>query len=316
MKKCLAGLVVGVIVGIVLGGVGTIRWLLAKAHRLDRDRKPPVELTLPENPVETTAELTKYLDGLPYEIGFFAKNLTTGITTERFADRSVCLASIVKIFCLTELYRQKEEHELDLNQEIEVAGHGAISLAEAADLMIGRSDNEATQAFTEFLGRERVNRIPSLLGIESMSADILPENGTFRQTLDKRIFGDRIAAARLPQHGTARGMAHYFELLLDGQVISERTSADLIKFFTNHPKPFSSHYAGEYEFAGKGGNLLWTRPPKHYSMMGWSLYVTKPSGDYIVLCVWGEWFPENMPPDLQSEFLKYVTDCVLSILES
>jgi len=66
-----------------------------------------------------------------------------------------------------------------------------------------------------------------------------------------------------------------------------------IGFFTNHPKPFSLHYAGTYQFAGKGGNLLWTRPPKHYSMMGWALYVTKPSGEHIVLCVWGEWFPER-----------------------
>ena len=86
--------------------------------------------------------------------------------------------------------------------------------------------------------------------------------------------------------------------------------------FSKHPKPFSTHYAGQYEFAGKGGNILWTRPPKHYSMMGWGLFVRKPSGDYIVSCVWGEWFPENTPPESQSEFLKYVTDCVISIVGS
>ncbi len=316
MKKFLAGLVLGLVVGSILGVVGTVCWLVAKAHRLDQNRKPTVELTLPENPIGTPEGLATFLDSFPYEVGFFAKDLQTGKTTERFADRSVCLASIVKVFCLTELYRQKHEESLDLSKKIDVPQHGNISLSDAADLMIGQSDNAATQALTEFLGRDKINRVPSLLGLESMSDSILPSEAVFRETLDKRIFGERHAAAGLPQHGTAKGMANYLELLLNKKVISESVSKELIEFFTKHPMPFSNHYAGKYNFAGKGGHIHWTRPPKHYSMMGWSLFVTKPAGAHIFLCVWGEWFPENMSPEKQSEFLKFVTDSVIGILES
>ncbi|MCK5851926.1 serine hydrolase [bacterium] len=268
-----------------------------------------------EAPLSTIDDLNRFLNDQPYEIGFFAKNLRTGKTVGRFADRSVCLASIVKIFCLTELYRQKHDKALDINQKIEVPNHGSISLEKAADLMIGQSDNAATYALASFLGYENVNCIPLILNIDSLSKDILPKSEVFREVLDKRLLGKRIASEGLPQHGTAGAIAEYFELLIDKKVFSEVISTELINFFSRHPKPFSKHYIGQYSFAGKGGNLLWTHPPKHYSMMGWGLFLKKLPEDYIVLCVWGEWFPENMSPEKQSEFLKYVTDCVISIIE-
>lgn len=308
MKKFIAGLALG----IIIGGVGTVGVLMKMASRLPK----PIDLALPDKPLQNAEELTGFLEKHPYEIGFFAKNLSTGKTLERFADRPVCLASIVKIFCLTELYRQKHDNALDLNQKIDVPKRGSISLAEAADLMIGQSDNAATDALASFLGYENVNRIPATLNIDSLGKEILPRNEVFREVLDKRVFGDRIATAGLPQHGTAKAIAEYFELLINKRVLSEAISIELINFFSRHPKPFSKRYAGQYNFAGKGGNLLWTRPPKHYSMMGWGLFLKKQTGDYIVLCVWGEWFPGNVPPEQQSEFLKYVTDCVISITES
>jgi len=310
----MTGLIIGLILGLVSGAVGTVKWLMEKAQ--SSEQKPSIELILPKEPMGTTSVLADFLDNQPYEIGFFAKNLKTGKVTERSAGRSVCLASIVKIFCLTELYRQKHEDSLDLKQTIDVPNHGSISLSHAADLMIGQSDNAATHALTDFLGRDKVNRIPSLLGLDSMSDVILPSMGILQATLDKRIFGARCASAGLPQHGTARDMAGYFELLLNKKVISESVSEELIEFFTKHPKPFSTHYVGKYSFAGKGGNIVWTRPPKHYSMMGWSLFVTKQAGENVVLCVWGEWFPDNMPSENQSEFMKFVTDSVITILES
>jgi hypothetical protein len=315
MKKFVAGLVIGLIAGILIGGVGGVRWLIAKAHKMDRNQTPPVEVTVPETPIGTADALAEFLDGSPCEIGFSAKNLKTGQTTERFADRSVCLASIVKIFCLTELYRQKHADGLDLEQTIEVPEHGNISLKKAANLMIGQSDNAATQSLAEFLGRDRVNAIPQVLGLDSMSNEILPDDRTIRQVLDKRVRGDRIAESGLPFHGTARGIARYFELLIDRKVISEAASRDLLYFYSRHPKPNTTHYAGQYDFSGKGGGLTWIRPPKHYSMMGWGLFLTKQADESTVLCVWGEWFPENMPPDQQSEFLKFVTDSVITILE-
>lgn len=314
MRQFVAGLAVGIAVGVVVGvAVGTVGtlgiWMAFRAKET-----PFAGYSLPAEPFAEERLLADFLDEHPWEVGYCAMDLGTGKTAERFADRPVCLASIVKVFCLTELYRQQHEAGLDPGHVIEVPKHGAITLEAAADLMIGQSDNDATQALAEFLGRENVNRVPSLLGIDAMSADILSEEGTIHQTLDKRIFGERVAPAGLPQHGTARGIARYFELLFRGEIISPAVNEDLVGFFLKHPKPFSLHYAGQFDFAGKGGNILWTRPPKHYAMMGWGLFVTNSSGERIVLCVWGEWFPEAMPPEQQSEFLKFVTDSLITIV--
>jgi hypothetical protein len=66
-------------------------------------------------------------------------------------------------------------------------------------------------------------------------------------------------------------MARYYELLLNGQVFSKAISTDLRRFFSHYPKPFGTICAQRYAMAGKGGSVVWTRPPKHYAMMGWSL---------------------------------------------
>lgn len=307
MKIFLAGL----ILGIVIGALATVGVLVMIAGRADR----PFKLALPEEPAQSEGQLASFLDQHTFEVGFFAKNLATGKTVERFADRSVCLASIVKIFCLTELYRRKYETGLELTHIIDVPERGPMSLSRAADLMIGQGNNAATNALAEFLGYDKVNSIPARLGLDSMSPEILPADGVLRRTLERRIFGERVAPPGLPQHGTAAGVAEFFERLINGQVISQEVSAAVVDFLSDHPKPFSLHYAGKYDFAGKGGNILWVRPSKHYAMMVWGLFVRNSSGDCIVLCVWGEWFPKNMPPESQSQFLRYVTDCVISIVE-
>lgn len=311
MKNFLLGFLAGLLVGIV-----SICGFLLYMGYLAKKNKPSASSELPSKRIKNESELADFLTRQPYEIGFFAKDLANGKTLERYADRQVCLASMVKIFCLTELYRQKHETGLDLNQKIDVPSVGRISLADAADLMIGQSHNEATQALAEFLGRDKVNRLPAGLGLKSLSDNILPDEATIRQTLDRRIFGERCAPAGLPMHGTARSLAQYYEQLLGKQVVSKAVSEELIAFFAKHPKPCTTQYAGKYAFAGKGGNILWTRPPKHYSMMGVSLFITKPTGERIVLCVWGEWFPANLPPDQQAEILKFVTDSIISILEN
>ncbi len=259
-------------------------------------------------------ELSALLEKHPYEVGYYAKNLKTGRVVERLAERPVCLASMVKVFCLTELYRQKHERGLDLAQTIEVSPHGLITLTRAAALMIGVSDNPCTHALADFLGRDKVNAIPVLLGISTMSPDILPTPERLHSTLDLRIAGGRVAAPALPMHGTARGVAAYYELLQRRAVISREISEELLDFFASHPMPFSDKFNQEYKFAGKGGNILWTRPPNHFSCMGWGIFGASASQEPVVLCVWGEWFPQDMPPDKQSEFLKRVTDGVIKKL--
>lgn len=289
-----------------------------------------VPVVVDDGVFRTEASLNRYLDECGYEVGFSATRLDRGRAIERYADREVCLASMVKVFCLTELFRRAEDG-LDLDTTtVAVPGHGELSLRKAADLMIGVSDNPATHALADYLGRERVNAIPSLLGIEGLAAEVLPMESRLHDVLDQRIAGDREAEPGLAQHGTARAMATFYERLHARQVISPAVSRELLAFFARHPKTFSHDYREVFRFGGKGGNILWTRPPRHYSMMGWALLLTDPERQPaglgaplavgqrgpLALCVWGEWFPADMPPEEQQAFLATVTDSVIAILEA
>ena len=285
-----------------------------------------------DGPFHSEASLNTFLDNCGYEVGYYAMELNDDRVMERFADREVCLASMVKVFCLTELFRQADEG-LDLDGTvIHVPGHGERTLREAADMMIGVSDNPATHALADFLGRDRVNAIPKLLGLEGVSGTALPTEDQLHTMLDERIRGDRVASEGLPMHGTARALATFYELLSRHEVISPQVSGDLLAFFARHPKPFSRDYREAFAFGGKGGNILWTRPPRHYSMMGWGLLLTDPHHQQarfnldpllttrqrgpIALCVWGEWFPPQMSPEDQQAFLSLVTDSLIATLEA
>ena len=291
-----------------------------------------VPVTATDDLFHSEASLNTFLNACGYEVGYSVVQLSSGRVLDRLADREVCLASMVKVFCLTELFRQAADG-LDLDATtITVPGHGEQTLRAAADLMIGISDNDATQALAEYLGRDRVNAIPELMGIEGLSDQVLPSETRLHEVLDDRIQGKRTAAEGLPMHGTARAMATFYERLYQHQVVSPQVSRALLAFFKRHPKPFSRDYREAFAFAGKGGNILWTRPPRHYSMMGWGLLLTEPHGrpgeaahdtlegmqerGPIALCVWGEWFPAEMPPEEQQAFLSRVTDSLIATLEA
>jgi hypothetical protein len=295
---------------------------------------PPatVPVSVDDGLFHSEASLNTYLESCGYDVGYYAVDLAPNRVLQRLADREVCLASMVKVFCLTELFRQAEAGlNLDATT-IEIPGHGEQTLRQAADLMIGVSDNPATQALANYLGRDRVNAIPKLLGIEGISSNVLPEESRLHEILDERVQGERQAAEGLPMHGTARAVAEFYEQLYSHRVISPQVSRDLLSFFERHPKPFSREYREAFAFAGKGGNILWTRPPRHYSMMGWGLLLTDAhpeivTGDNlppivvrergpIALCVWGEWFPPEMSPQEQETVLARVTDSLIATMEA
>ena len=179
MKRTALCLIFGAVIGVIFTVCVTIGYAIKKSRSTS---------LIPSVPQATTKALNAFLDEKSYEIGFFAKNLTTGKIIGRREDQSVCLASIVKVFCLTELYRQKHEEKLNIYQKFDVPKHGSISLKQAADLMIGQSDNDATQALAAFLGRDSVNRIPAMLGLDSVSSEILPSDNIFREKGFKEIF--------------------------------------------------------------------------------------------------------------------------------
>jgi hypothetical protein len=282
---------------------------------------PDVERHPELRTADTQEELSALLEQCPAEVGFFGKNLKTGATVEYRPDQPACLASIVKIFVLLEVMRQADEELLDLSESITIRREDmkeTCTITEALDKMIGVSDNEATTALATRVGWDRVNALPAELRITGLSDKILPEPGVFEKVLDKRVYAKaRLCAPHnlLPQHGTARGIVQYFEMLNTGRLISEPVSRRVLEVFDKNPKNFAPNATpAGFKSGGKGGSLAWIRPGRPpYNMLGWGLLIRNEQ-IALAFCLWCEWFPEDTSEELKRKWCFTLSDGIVSIL--
>lgn len=271
--------------------------------------------------VNTRELLVALVKQCPAEVGFFGKNLSTGETVEHRPDQPACLASIVKIFVLLEVMRQADEGALELSESITIRRKDekeTCTISEALDKIIGVSDNEATSALAARVGWERVNALPKELGITGLSEKILPEPGILGKVLDKRVYGrTRLCALDnlLPQHGTARGIVQYFELLNAGKLINESVSKRVLSVFDNNPKNFAPTATPiDFKSGGKGGSCAWIRPGRPpYNMVGWGLLIRNEESA-LSFCLWCEWFPEQTSEELKRKWCVTISDSIVNIL--
>ena len=113
-------------------------------------------------------EVEKHLDGV---LGLSVKDLKTGASFEVRPDETFPQASSIKLAVLYELYRQSEEGKIDLAQVTRpplprVKGGGvlqelgdkvSVTWRDLAIMMVGWSDNEATNVLINRLGMAAVN---------------------------------------------------------------------------------------------------------------------------------------------------------------
>jgi beta-lactamase class A len=125
---------------------------------------------------ERLRSVERALDGV---LGVWVKDLKTGRTIELRANEVFPTASSIKLAVLYELYRQVEEARLDLSEVTrpplprvrgggvlqELGDHVSLSWRDLAVLMMGWSDNEATNLLIERVGRDAVNRRLDALGL-------------------------------------------------------------------------------------------------------------------------------------------------------
>ena len=270
---------------------------------------------LPAAPLTTQAELDAFLDEFNFRSGYYLSSHTGGQTIERNSTQSVCLANMASIFCLTELYRQKHEENLDLNKSVLIKEGDEATLYQAAQRMLFASDNDAMHALAEYLGRDQISKLLRKLDITTVNTPVLPSHKTLTVALNRRLFGRREAKPGLEQHGSAQGISQFYQLLTQGKVLSPAINAELITFLESQPRDFSLHLQDSHQLFGQGGNLHWTRPQKHFSMMGWAGYTSLSSGQPVTLCVWGEWFPRNVKPTEQARIMQFVVDSLVTIAE-
>jgi len=282
---------------------------------------PDVERHPEAQVVKTRERLMALVKQCPAEVGFFGRNLSTGETVEYRPDQPACLASIVKIFVLLEVMRQVDENALELSESITIEREDqkeSCTISEALDKMIGVSDNEATSALAARVGWDRVNALPAELEISGLSEAILPEQDIFGKVLDKRVYGkNRLCSldSLLPQHGTARGIVRYFELLYAGQLINESVSRRVLEVFDRNPKKFAPDATPkDFKSGGKGGSCAWIRPGRPpYNMVGWGLLVRNEESA-VAFCLWCEWFPEETSEELKRKWCFAISDSIVNIL--
>ena len=300
-------------------------------YTLDEERitaafREGVTVRIPGDPydalktITTTERLVALAKACPAEVGFYGKNLTTGKTVEYRPDQPACLASIVKIFPLLEVMRQVEQGSIDLSAPITIEreeGKETCTISEALDKMIGISDNDATTALAKLVGHDEINALPRELGITGLSDQILPRPGILAEALDKRVYSLRIPyeSDLLPQHGTARGIVQYLELLHKNELVNARISKRILAVFDRNPKYFAPRATPiNFRSGGKGGSIGWARPGHTpYNMGGWGILIR--SDDVgIAFCLWCEWFPAGMSREEQRQWYFGLSDCIVNIL--
>ena len=174
-------------------------------------------------------------------MGIAVKGLGTGETFFANADTVFPQASAIKIPILLELFRQNQTGMLKLEERVDVkksqmaAGSGvlarfsdggsALSLRDLAVLMIGLSDNTATNILIDRVGMQNVNENLRRLGLS--------------QTKLQRIMLD-VEAQRASRENlsTPREMVMLLELLDAGKTLDPKHSQaalEILKYFKNTP---------------------------------------------------------------------------------
>jgi beta-lactamase class A len=170
------------------------------------------------------------LDGI---LGVYVHDLSSGATVEVRPDEVFPTASSIKLGVLYELYRQAEEGRVDLSELTRppvprVGGGGVLqelgdrvtlTWRDLAVLMMGWSDNEATNVLVRRLGLDAVSRRLDSAGLG--------------RTRLRRLMMDTEAARRGDENvSTPREMARLAEIVAAGEGLAPERARDLLAVAT------------------------------------------------------------------------------------
>jgi beta-lactamase class A len=188
--------------------------------------RPPKEAALLARLESRVRAVDARLDGV---LGVFVRDLATGATIELRPDETFPTASSIKLAVLHELYRQAGEGRLDLAEGTRpplprVRGGGilqelgdrvSLTWRDLAVLMIGWSDNEATNLLVRRVGMDAVNRRLDGLGLT--------------RTRLRRLMMDLEAARRGDENvGTPREMARLAGIVAAGEGLAPGLARDVL----------------------------------------------------------------------------------------
>jgi len=188
---------------------------------------------LPAKPADLVAKLRARVEAVDSRLdgvlGVYVRDLETGATIELRADETFPTASSIKLAVLYEVYRQADEGRIDLSEPTRppaarVGGGGVLqelgdrvtlTWRDLVVLMMGWSDNEATNVLVRRVGLEAVNRRLDGLG--------LPRTRLRRLMMD-------VEAARLGAENvsTPRELARLAEIVARGEGLAPARATDAL----------------------------------------------------------------------------------------
>ena len=239
-------------------------WLAACASAPPR---PPASVAPRPSPIDAAVEAGSRLCSC--RIGVAARHLESGLAYDRRAGESFEAASVIKIAVLTEAMAAARDGRVDLEERWKLTPRNKASESgwlklfdpgleptwnDLAMLMIGPSDNTATNAWIERLGIETINARMTSLGLPGVRVlSVLP-------WLDPAAPGPRWSGLRFGE-ATPAEVAQWFSRVATGDVLDEDASRQIFRYLDNSPSRarLARRFPSAALWAGKTGTMAGVR---------------------------------------------------------
>jgi beta-lactamase class A len=204
------------------------------------------------------------------QVGVAARHLESGRSFEHNGDVDFESASVIKIAVLTEAMAEAADGEVDLSQRWELTdaekadGSGVLLLLDPGlrptwndlvTLMIGPSDNTATNAWIERLGVDRINGRMATLGFSRIRLFGTIPVRSRRDEVPSPWKGFRLGSI------TPRETAEWMTRVARGDLLDADTSAKIFRYLDNDPsrQRIARRFPPADLWAGKTGSMAGVR---------------------------------------------------------
>ncbi len=205
-------------------------------------------------------------------IGVSARHLESGRVYENRADQEFESASVVKIGILTEAMARVQSGEIDLaerwtlTEEKKASGSGTLFILDPglnptwndlATLMIGPSDNTATNAWIDRLGIERINARMAGLGFTHYR--LLAKLPALSRAPEPPVSPQAPSPWKGFRLGllTPREAAEWMARVARGEILDRARSLRIFEYLDKEPTRLriARRFPSEYLWAGKSGSM-------------------------------------------------------------
>ncbi|HLN81682.1 MAG TPA: serine hydrolase [Thermoanaerobaculia bacterium] len=227
----------------------------------------PAWIVAPRSPIDAAVDAGAKLCSC--RIGVAARHIESGLAYERNAGAEFESASVIKIAVLTEVMAGVREGRIDLSERWALTSSNKASESgwlrffdaglaptwnDLVTLMIGPSDNTATNAWIERLGIENINARMRSLGLEHVRLlSLLP-------WLDPSVEGPRWKDLKFG-FVSPREVAEWFSRVARGEVLDADSSARMFRYLDNSPSRsrIARRFPSSALWAGKTGTMSGVR---------------------------------------------------------